>query len=114
VTLEVNRKPYVIGCDDGEEAHLRNLVAVVDAKVQRVAPDAGAPGDTRLLLMAALMIADDLHQSSARLTAAEARIAELEKALGNLEFRMVAALDAAADRLEALAPEPDAAQAMLL
>jgi cell division protein ZapA len=114
VTLEVNGKPYVFGCEDGGEADLQALVARIDAKVQQVASDAGAPGDARLLLMAALMIADDQRGVEARLEAAQTEIAELKRALGDLEFRAVAALDAVVDRLEQMAPDPDGGQQLLL
>jgi cell division protein ZapA len=114
VTLEVNGKPYVIGCEDGGEAHLEALVARIDSKVRQVAPEAGAPGDTRLMLMAALMIADDLLNVEQRVAAVEAQSTDLKKALGDLEFRVVAALDAAADRLEQMAPDPEAGQLLLL
>jgi cell division protein ZapA len=115
VTLEVNNKPYVFGCEDGGEAHLQALVARIDAKVRQVAPEAGgAPGDTRLMLMAALMIADELQAAEGRLATAETEVGHLQTALENLESRAVAALHAAADRLEEMAPDPATGQLMLL
>ena len=60
LTIHVNGKPYMVGCEDGQEAHVTTLAAQVDAKVREMG--AGDPnlGDTRLMLMAALMLADDL------------------------------------------------------
>ena len=114
VTLEVNGKPYVFGCEDGGEADLQILVARIDAKVRQVAGEAGAPGETRLMLMAALMVADELRTAEARVTEVEAEVASMKRALEDLEFRAVAALDAAADRLEQIAPDPPTGQRLLL
>ena len=56
LTLEVNGKPYTIGCEDGQEAHVRSLAVIIDARVREIAPDAGAMGETRLILLSALML----------------------------------------------------------
>ena len=52
----VNGRAYTIACDDGEEDHLRELAAHVDAKVREVMETVGQVGDQRLLLMAALLL----------------------------------------------------------
>ena len=105
VTLEINGRPYVVGCEDGGEPHARALAARIDQKVREIAPEAGAPGEARLILMAALMIADELSEAEAAIRAAETRAAEHEASLDRLAAKAVAALEAAADRLEDMAPE---------
>jgi len=60
VTVTVNGRSYVIGCDDGEEEHIRYLADYVDNRVQELVGSAGQVGEARLLLMAALTVADDL------------------------------------------------------
>jgi len=105
VTLTVNGKPYVVGCEDGAEAHLRTLADRIDANVKQIAPSAGSAGETRLMLMAALMIADELHAAEARLTAADARFASARRNLDRLEAKVLTALDAATARLDAMAPD---------
>ncbi len=114
VTLEINGRPYVVGCEDGGESHARALAARIDEKVREVAPEAGAPGEARLILMAALMIADELSEAEAAIKAAEVRAGEFEMTLDRLTSRAVAALDAAADRLENMAPEASAGPTLLL
>ena len=105
VTLEINGKAYVVGCEDGGEPHARALAARIDAKVRQIAPEAGAPGEARLILMAALMIADELSEAEAALHAAETKDVEAVSALDRLVSKAVNALEAAADRLEDMAPE---------
>ena len=105
VTVAINQKTYVLGCEDGGEAHLRALARRVDTKVRQIDPTGGPSGDTRLMLMAALMVSDDLQTAEARLVRVEARLAALEIEFERLESIAVEALTAAAARLEAMAPE---------
>jgi len=114
VTLEINGKPYVVGCEDGAEAHVRALAARIDEAARLVAPEAGAPGEARLILMAALMVADQLHEAEAAIKAADARAIEFESSLDRLTSKAVRALEAAADRLEDMAPESSAGSPLLL
>ena len=69
VNIMVNSRAYTVACDDGEEDHLRELAAHVDAKVRELLATVGQVGDQRLLLMAALLLADEHHDMSARLDA---------------------------------------------
>ena len=52
VTLSVNGRPYVVGCEDGQEAHLTELAKLFDTQVRQVSQDVGQLGETRLFLMA--------------------------------------------------------------
>jgi cell division protein ZapA len=63
VNVMVNARAYTIACDEGEEDHLRQLAATVDAKAREVLGSVGQVGDTRLLLMAALLLADEHHSA---------------------------------------------------
>ena len=62
VTIEVNGHPYVVGCEDGQEPHLRELAKLFDVQVRQVSSDVGQLGETRLFLMASLLMADDLYE----------------------------------------------------
>ena len=114
VTLEIHGKPYDVGCDDGAESHVRDLGAQIAEKIRQIAPTAGPLGETRLMLMAALMIADELHNARAALAEAQTRSADVEAVLDRLADKAVAALDAAADRLEEMAPESSPGPMLLL
>ena len=50
-------------CDDGQEAHLQKLAQHVDEKVRELAASVGQVGETRLLVMASLLIADELYDA---------------------------------------------------
>jgi cell division protein ZapA len=62
VTVEVNGRPYAVGCADGQEERVRALAGQFDAQVRSVAESVGNVGDLRLFLMSALILADELHE----------------------------------------------------
>lgn len=103
VTVEINGKPYTVGCEDGQESHLRALAAVFDRQVRLVAQEVGALGDTRLMLMGALLLSDELEEARARLAHAQKDLARVQSDYARAEARAVLALDAASKRIEALA-----------
>lgn len=61
VTLTIGGRPYTVSAPDGEESHIEMLGRMV---AERVANGGGGPGqsETRMLLFAALMLADELHE----------------------------------------------------
>ena len=61
VSLKINGFSYPLGCADGEEAHLTALAADLDRRIEEIKVTAGPSGEARLLLMAALTIADEMH-----------------------------------------------------
>ena len=103
LTLEINGKPYTVGCEDGQEAHVRSLAEIIDARVREIAPDAGAMGETRLILLGALMLADEVSSLKGRLAGALSRAELAEQTLEQSDEKVVAALDAAAQKIEAMA-----------
>jgi len=112
VTLSVNGRPYVVGCEDGQEAHLTELARLFDAQVRQVSQDVGQLGETRLFLMAALLrlflmaallLADELSDLRARHAGLQSDHARLQAEAGGIEGRATAALEAAARRIEKLA-----------
>ena len=63
LTVKVNGRAYPIVCGDGEEEHLEYLAEFVDKKVQDLASSIANASEGQLLLMASLLIADDLSQA---------------------------------------------------
>ncbi len=70
VTVSVNGRRYTIGCDDGEEDHVEYLAEFVDRRVREMAEAVGQVGEDRLMLMAALLIAEDLEGAYSELETA--------------------------------------------
>jgi cell division protein ZapA len=96
VTVEVNGRPYAVGCADGQEERVRDLARQFDAHVRQVAGEVGHVGDIRLFLMAGLLLADELD--AARLNGGGPAPAPAVQTDGVAE-----ALNAVAARLEKIA-----------
>jgi cell division protein ZapA len=60
VSVRINGRHYQVACEDGQEAHLQKLAAYIDERVSELVRDVGQVGDARLVVMAALLIADEL------------------------------------------------------
>lgn len=103
VNVMVASRAYTIACDDGEEAHLKELAAHVDEKVREVLASVGQVGDARMLLMAALLIADEHHELSAKLANGTAAASASSAEKQTLHLRAEEAENAAADMLESAA-----------
>lgn len=62
VTLAIGGRRYDLACRDGEEDRLRRLAAMVDAKAADAGRAVGEANEARQLVMAALLLADDLAE----------------------------------------------------
>lgn len=90
VTLKINGYPYVLGCPDGQEAHLEALGAELDARVGSIRAQVGNLGEARLLAMAGIMLADELRDAKTGQAPASAALAEADAAerLARLAHRL--------------------------
>jgi len=83
VAVTIGGRTYRLACNEGEEEHLETLAREVDAKFIAMHAAFGEIGDQRLMVMAALTVADELNEARARIAALEAeaeRNAERERA----------------------------------
>jgi len=103
VNVMVNSRAYTIACDEGEDEHLKELAAHVDAKVRELLGSVGQVGDQKLLLMAAVLITDELFEARARLDGQARKEGELSTAQAELGARVSKSQEVAADALEAAA-----------
>lgn len=110
VTVGVNGRSYTVGCDTGQEDHVSELAAYLDHHVAELREAMGSVGDTRLILLAGLMVADELSETVAKLEKAEARLkslkgghAEVVERTDDFEEKAVEAIDAVTARVQELA-----------
>ncbi len=92
LSLRINGYPYSVGCEDGQESHLQAMAAEIEERVDRVKALGGQSGEARLLVLAALLMADELHDltfevKQLRQGIAPARDPELEARLDKLAIR---------------------------
>jgi cell division protein ZapA len=64
VVVTVNGRAFPLNCADGEEPRIRRLATYVDGKITDFAKTHGQIGEARLILLAALVIADELSDTS--------------------------------------------------
>ena len=67
VAITLNGRTYRLRCGEGEENRLIELAAMVRRNVEALATEYNNVADDRLLLMAALLIADELLDARALL-----------------------------------------------
>ena len=64
VVVKVNGRDFALSCPDGQEPRIRRLAQYVDAKVGEFTRTVGQVGEARLVLLAALVIADELSDAN--------------------------------------------------
>ena len=64
VVVKVNERDFTLSCPDGQESRIRRLAQYVDAKIGEFTKTIGKVGDARLILLAALVIADELSDAN--------------------------------------------------
>ena len=99
VNVMVNGRAYTLACDAGEEQHLKELASHVDGKVKELLASIGQTGDQRMLLMAALLIADEVHEARTRAETLEKELADIKNARDALDRDRVSSEEAAANVL---------------
>ena len=72
VTIRINGYAYTVGCQDGEEEHLLAMANEVERRIETIKVAAGPSGEARMLVMASLLMADDLYETQTALRAAQA------------------------------------------
>jgi cell division protein ZapA len=104
VNVMINGRAYTLGCDEGEEGHLKDMAMLVDAKAREALAMIGQQsGDAKMMLMAAILLADEHHDISARLEGAQQASSESSGEKQSLHLRAEQAESAAADALESAA-----------
>jgi cell division protein ZapA len=64
IVVKVNGRDFTLSCADGQEPRIRRLAQYVDARVGEFARNLGQIGEARLILLAALVIADELSDAN--------------------------------------------------
>lgn len=112
VIVNIAGRSYRLSCDDGEEPRLEQLARYVEGKILGMKDGFGEIGEQRIVVMAALSIADEATDARGKAQAMEMDLAALraeldaaKKAAAALEERVASAVEEAARRLEQLNSE---------
>ena len=99
VSVTIDGRKYRLACNEGEEARLESLAGVIDDKIGEMRKAFGEIGDQRLVIMAALTIADNLAEARDEAAAQRKRSDAAEERAQAL----ASSLDELGSRLESLA-----------
>ena len=106
VVLQINGRNYTLQCGEGQEEHLRRLARMLDSAIADIREKAGPLGDLRLLIMASLVMADQVVELQQQVSTLSAELERLRQqgdpACREAATRLLQALDSAASRLERL------------
>jgi len=105
VDISINGRSYAVACDDGQQDRVRELAGMVESRVkQLVGPGpVGGIGETQILVLAGLMLADELSETKAAL-GTQGKPAQAEPGLSaEDEELLVAAVDHLTDRIGVIA-----------
>jgi cell division protein ZapA len=109
VSVTINGRQFRMACEDGQEGHLMNLARELDARIGALRSKFGEIGDTRLTVMAAITVADELAEAAARIKRLEEEIGAVQSAQVATSDRnkaaqaaIASALGAAAERVETI------------
>ncbi|HXX04059.1 MAG TPA: cell division protein ZapA [Xanthobacteraceae bacterium] len=109
VNVTINGRQYRMACEDGQEDHLTDLARDLDARIVELRAKFGEIGDTRLTVMAAITVADELSEMAARLKRVEGELAAVKDAQVAANHRsqvaqtaIAAAINTAAERIESV------------
>ncbi|MFZ0148750.1 MAG: cell division protein ZapA [Xanthobacteraceae bacterium] len=107
VSVTINGRQFRMACEDGQEGHLMNLARELDNRINNLRNKFGEIGDTRLTVMAAITVADELSEAGQRIKRLEEELAVLQNAQVATSDRSKAtqaaiavALSKAAERVE--------------
>lgn len=109
VNTVIAGRQFRLACEDGQEEHLQALARDIDQRIIDLRRKFGEIGDTRLTVMAALMVADELAEATRMVRRLEEEIAALQDARVVASDRakaasaaVVGAFNSAAERIEGL------------
>ena len=109
VSVTIGGRAYRLACEPGQEERLEALARAIDEKITDLKTSLGEIGDQRLVVMAALSVADEAVEAQQRLAEVEAQNVELRRDAANQRSQMTrqnettgAALAALAERIDAL------------
>ncbi len=105
VSISINGRIYEISCDAGQESRVVDLASYIDQKLQKIARSGAAYNDAHLLVLTALVLADELFEAH---TPQQTQVAQAsgiskddEKALLGLLEKMTKRIDGIAARVQA-------------
>ncbi len=97
LTIKINGYAYTVGCEDGQEPHLQQMAAEVENRIASIKALGGQSGEARLLVLAGLLMADELHDLRITLGKLQTELARIPGAEEESRRRLARLADRAED-----------------
>ncbi|MBQ2262232.1 MAG: cell division protein ZapA [Loktanella sp.] len=89
IEIFIGGRTFEVACQEGEEHFLHSAAAMLDAEAATLAEQIGRLPESRMLLMAGLLLADKTVGLDEKYSKAEAELAELRAELDKLRSRPI-------------------------
>jgi len=112
VNVEINGRAYRLSCGPGEEEHVIALSRRIDSHAVKVGRGSTPSAEAQMLVMSALMLADELQDAETKIKALSNEVASLkdsgvggapDERIAEMEHAVSEMLDKAATEIEAIA-----------
>lgn len=108
VSVTIGGRTYRLACEPGQEERLGGLARAIEEKIDELRKSFGEVGDQRLVVMAALSVADEAAEAQQKLVEAEAQNLELRRETASLRSLALRQNEAASAAIAAMAARVDA------
>ena len=85
VSIKFNGKEFLLSCDDGQEEHLEELLIQLNKKFNELKNDLGNLGENKLLLITAVKVMDEYHETKKKIAQKKDELKELSNKFRELK-----------------------------
>ncbi len=85
VSIKFNGKEFLLSCDDGQEEHLEELLIQLNQKFNELKNDLGNLGENKLLLITAVKVMDEYHETKKKIEQKKNELKELSNKFRELK-----------------------------
>ena len=85
VSIKFNGKEFLLSCEDGQEDHLEELLIQINQKFNSLKNDLGNLGENKLLLITAIKVMDEYHETKKKVEHKKEELNNLSKKFKELK-----------------------------
>ena len=85
VSVKFNGKEFLLSCEDGQEEHLEELLIQINQKFNELKNDLGNLGENKLLLITAVKVMDEYHETKKKVEIKKNELKELSSKFKELK-----------------------------
>ena len=85
VSIKFNGKEFLLSCEDGQEEHLEELLIQLNQKFNELKNDLGNLGENKLLLITAVQVMDEYHETKKKVEQKKIELTELSNKFRELK-----------------------------